>query len=584
MTAQNEINRGRRNVDVVDFPTAAPPTEVEVLVVGAGPSGLATAVDLEWHGITAAVVDGSTSATLVRAGAFGHSARVVELFRRWGVLQRIRQEWTVPPEWNVGNLLLTSLAGHELVGTSKRSFDKHSGGRYSTEDPIRRPQTVLQKVFLEHLASRGVVVSGGWRVTGVQQDDSGVTTTVSSQGTGETRWIRSKYVIAADGSKSTVRQLAGIAREGEYAGERHFRFVVRTARHAHPAGKPFSSGTNIIFNNTYSGFLAALNETDWRAYAGPYPLDHGPDEAELLDLARSAFGYDPGLEIVSVTPYFKSTRIAETFRRDRVLLVGDAAHVRTPGGNLGEGFGDVANLGWKLAAVLRGLGGDALLDSYDAERRPHNWRVADYALARGVAAADRLSEIRAIGVPADADTSPEAQAKRAAIGKVLTRDARPTVGVYYDERYDASPVIAYEDGQRDHEPAWDPHIYQPVGKPGHRAPNGNLDPYGVTLYDRIGSHVVLLSLGNDRHVPAAFEHAAEQRGIELDVVYLDDEEVRAAYRADYALIRPDFHVAWRGSGSDVEAGDVLDRVYGRRAEAFEPNERRHDLLTGVGAA
>ncbi|NKF32933.1 monooxygenase, partial [Pseudomonas sp. BGM005] len=96
------------------------------------------------------------------------------------------------------------------------------------------------------------------------------------------------------------------------------------------------------------------NETDWRVYAGPYPLEHTPTEEELLTLARAAFGSDLALQVVDVTPYFKSTRLAKTFRQGRVLLVGDAAHVRTPGGNLGEGFGDVFNLGWKLAAVLRG--------------------------------------------------------------------------------------------------------------------------------------------------------------------------------------------------------------------------------------
>lgn len=584
MTAANEVNRGRRNVDAVDFPTVPPPDDVDVLVVGAGPTGLATAVDLARHGITVAVVDAAAGATLVRAGAFGHSARVVELFRRWGLLQRIRQEWTVPPEWNIGNQLRTSLAGHELDGTVRRSFDKAPGVRFSTEDPIRRPQTALQKVFLEHLAGVGVVISGGWRVTGLAQDASGITTEVTDQDSGGSRWIRSRYVVAADGSKSTVRQLAGISRQGEYATERHFRFVVRTARHAHPPGKPFSSGTNIIYNNTYSGFLAALNETDWRAYAGPYPLDRGPGEAELLDLARSAFGYDPGLEVVSVTPYFKSTRIAETFRRDRVLLVGDAAHVRTPGGNLGEGFGDVANLGWKLAAVVRGIGGDALLDSYDAERRPHNWRVADHALERGLVQADKLREIREIGVPADLDRSADALAKRAAIGAVLTRGVRPSVGVYFDERYDASPVIAYEDGQQDHEPAWDPHTYQPDGRPGHRAPNGNLDPFGVTLYDRIGSDVVLLCLGGDWAIPSAFEQAAERRGIELDVIHLDDHEVRAVYQSDYALIRPDFHVAWRGNGREVDADEVLDRVYGRGNKKLKVDDRRDHRLAGVGAA
>src|SRR6478752_175892 len=147
MTATNEVNRGRRDVDVVPFPVADPPEQVDVLVVGAGPSGLATAVDLDLHGVTVAVVDAATEAPLVRAGAMGHTARVVELFRRWHVLQRVREEWTVPPEWNTGNLLLTSLAGHDLGG-GKRRFDLGSTGQHSTEAPIRRPQTVLQKVFL----------------------------------------------------------------------------------------------------------------------------------------------------------------------------------------------------------------------------------------------------------------------------------------------------------------------------------------------------------------------------------------------------------------------------------------------------
>ncbi len=117
-----------------------------------------------------------------------------------------------------------------------------------------------------------------------------------------------------------------------------------------------------------------MSTREWRVYAGPYPLGYEPPEAELIDIARAAFGLDLDLELVSATTFYDATRIARTFRRGRVLLAGDAAHVRTPGGNLGEGFGDVANLGWKLAAVLAGQAPDTLLDSYDQERRRHNWR------------------------------------------------------------------------------------------------------------------------------------------------------------------------------------------------------------------
>ncbi|WP_375432579.1 FAD-dependent monooxygenase [uncultured Friedmanniella sp.] len=582
------VPTGRRVVDVVRFPTDEPPEIVDVLVVGAGPAGLGTAVELERHGVSVAVVDGATQASLVRAGAMGHSARVVELFRRWGLLQRIRDEWTIPPEWDRGHLVLTSLAGHELAGTRHRSFTSDPRGvRGGTETGIRRPQTVLQKVFLERLAERGVAVAGGWRATGLAEDADRVVLTVEHTQTGRTRKIHSRYLVGADGGRSFVRRAAGIERDGAYATERHFRFVVRTRSDTSAVLGPQPSGTNVIVNETYAGFLAALDETHWRAYAGPYALGEQPTEEELRALGRSAFGFDVDLDVVSATPYFKSTRIAQAFRRGRVLLVGDAAHVRTPGGNLGEGFGDIANLGWKLAATLRGDAGEALLDSYDAERRPHNWRVADHALQRAEAAEQAVRRIRAGGVPADDDTSEAADARRVEIGRLLDGEG-PTPGVTFDERYDASPVVAYEPGQHQADPPWSPFAYAPTGAPGHRAPNGYIDPYGGTLYDRLGSHLALLVLGQDQAAVAPFLTAARERGIELEVIHLADADARAVYGRDYALVRPDLHVAWRGegtvAGSESEAGALLDLVYGRvpaAADDLAPVQRE---LAGVGSA
>ena len=189
----------------------------------------------------------------------------------------------------------------------------------------------------------------------------------------------------------------------------------------------------------------------------------------------------------SATTFYHATRIAETFRRGRVLLAGDAAHVRTPGGNLGEGFGDVVNLGWKLAAVLAGNAPDALLDSYDAERRPHNWRVADHALDRSRRTQAALAEIRRDRHPGRCRPQPGGRAAAGGDRRTARRDRLGAPGVTFDERYDRSPVIWYEPDQLDTESPWRPDRYEDDPRPGHRAPDGVVDPYGGTLYDRIGN-------------------------------------------------------------------------------------------------
>ena len=283
-------------------------------------------------------------------------------------------------------------------------------------------------------------------------------------------------------------------------------------------------------------------------------------------MTRAAFGADVDAEIVSLTSFYKVTRIASTFRRKHVFLVGDAAHVRTPGGNLAEGFGDVANLGWKLAAVLNGRGGEALLDSYDAERRRHNWRVGEVAFHRSQEADRGVEQARAIGFPSDEDVSDDANDRRRRITQLLNSGGSPQPGITFDERYDSSPVIWYDNRQLENETPWAAELYVPGGSPGHRAPNGNVDPFGGTLYDRLRSHIALVVFGEDVSGLSAFEYAAEERGIDIEIVLLPDIEARELYGASYVLVRPDHHVAWRGNGAPVDAGAVLDHIYGRETD------------------
>jgi len=157
----------------------------------------------------------------------------------------------------------------------------------------------------------------------------------------------------------------------------------------------------------------------------------------------------------------------------------------------------------------------------------------------------------AAAIPDDADLSPEAEARRAEIAARLGGGFGDRGGLTFDERYDASPVIWYEPGQLADEPAWEPGRYEDDSRPGHRAPNGAIDPYGSTLYDRIGNALALLVIGDATGIDRSVEHAlaaeAAGRALPFTVVHLSEPSLRVVYGDGTVLVRPDQHVAWRGA-------------------------------------
>jgi hypothetical protein len=242
-----------------------------------------------------------------------------------------------------------------------------------------------------------------------------------------------------------------------------------------------------------------------------------------------------------------------------VLIAGDACHLFCPFGgfNMNTGIDDAANLGWKLAAVLAGWGGELLLDSYGEERRPialQNCGAASDNVAALVAA---ISEVIGAGVP-DGE-GPDQDAERRRLGQRLYDATYPewnTHGIVLDQRYASSPVIV-DDGS--HAPAWDRTVYLALAKPGHRAPHALLDG-GEPLIDRLGDGLTLLDCGADAAEVDALASAAASRGVPLEV--LPAPALADLYGAPLTLVRPDQHVAWRGEQAPPDAGAMIDVVRG----------------------
>jgi hypothetical protein len=295
---------------------------------------------------------------------------------------------------------------------------------------------------------------------------------------------------------------------------------------------------------------------------------------EIHAAIRRAVGIYFDYEILTVLPWVRRELMADRFRDGRGFILGDAAHAMSPTGGFGmnTGLGDAVDLSWKLAAVLEGWGGAALLDSYEIERRPVG--------ARNVAEASR--NLRRMLAPrhnpALLDDSREGARVRQEVGREFSDSMRHewfTLGMHLGYRYEASP-ICWPDGTD--APADDPKTYVPTARPGHRAPHAWLADGRSTL-DLFGRGFALLDLGADAADVAALREAAQQRNMPLQVARIDEPHVLALYERRLLLVRPDGHVAWRDDRAPAEPARMIDCVRGAPSDGVAG---RHQPAAAVG--
>ena len=282
--------------------------------------------------------------------------------------------------------------------------------------------------------------------------------------------------------------------------------------------------------------------------------------AEAPDLIRKATGIDLPYEVLSSDEWVASSLLADKYRKGRVFLAGDACHLHPPMGGYGMNMGvaDGVDLGWKLAAVLRGWGGEALLESYERERAPVHRFVIDEATSNHSVTGNQLMQP---GLEDDTEEGARLRAEVGALAAATKLREFNTLGVMLGYRYNDSPVIV---GDGSAEPANDFINYVPTSRPGHLAPHAWLHD-GSSLYDHFGPSFTLLDNGQGAATDVApAQRAAQEAGLPLTVICPKEPGLPALYPARFTLIRPDQHVAWRGDTWPEDGHGLLLRVAGRQ--------------------
>lgn len=521
---------------------------VQVAIVGGGPVGVALAVALGLRGISCILIERHLQPQRVPKGQ-NLTHRTLEHFYFWGLVDALRAARVMPPTYPIGELTAyESLAGEYWQAPAGRELVRPFFFQANERLPQYQMEAVLRK-RMETLPS--VVTRFGHTASRIEQDAGGVRVTFAGRD-GITETIEADYLVGCDGGHSLVREQAGIARGGTDFDQQMVLAVFRS-RELHEKLKRFPErSTYRVMHPDYKGYWQFFGRIDvgegWFFHA-PVPAGSPTDEKTLKALIEKAAGFAFACEFDHLGLWDLRVAVADRYRAGRIFIAGDAAHSHPPYGGFGvnNGLEDAVNLSWKLAAVLEGWGGHALLPSYDAERRPvfrdigHDMIAA--RIAQDGAFFDRYNPHR------DRAEFERAWQERATD---VGRRARA-----YEPHYEGSPVVAGPPGGVSS--AHGEHMMQ--ARAGHHLAPLTLSS-GRNVYEQLGPGFTLIALDAEAESIAAFERAASALKVPLTMIRDSVSGGREAYQARTILVRPDQHIAWVGDRAD-DAGAVMRQATGR---------------------
>ena len=579
----------------------------DVLVIGTGPAGSATSALLATYGVEVMVVNQYRwLANTPRAHITNQ--RTMEVLRDLGPEVEAEAYMHATEQDLMGeNVFCESLAGEE-IGRMK-SWGKHplSRAAHALASPSHMndlPQTFMEPILFTTACKRGAQGRMSTQYLRHVQDADGVTTTLLDRLSGREFEVRSKYLIGADGGNSLVAEHIGTPIEGKMGVGGSMNILFRADLSKYVAHRPsvlywvMQPGADV--GGIGMGLVRMIRPwNEWLIVWGYDINEPAPvvDEEMATNVARQLVG-DPELEIelLSANTWTVNDAYATRLQKDRVFIMGDAAHRHPPSNGLGSNTSiqDGFNLAWKLAAVIKGQAGQALLESYTQERAPiakqivtrANQSIGEFGPifeALGMTGGDDIDVIKA-NMDARCDATPEGEAQREALRAAIAfkKYEFDAHGVEMNQRYVSDAVQS--DGQAAPTFSRDAELhYQPTTAPGARLPHAWVFDHDtgaqVSTLDLCGngSFTLLTGIGGEAWCDAAASYAASV-GLKMNCHVIGPRQPFEDHAGEWAglrevtdtgcvLVRPDQHVAWRAdrlaTDPKAEITRVMDTILAR---------------------
>lgn len=528
--------------------------DAEVLIVGGGPVGLGLAIELGQRGIRTLLVERHEQPQPIPKGQ-NLTQRTMEHFHFWGAEKQLRAARTIPPEYGIGGLTAYgSLLGPYVYDWLQRDLVKP----YYYAANERLPQYATEAVLRKRVAELpSVQTLYGWDVQSIVQDEEGVSLRLAEREGGAQRVLSAAYGVGCDGSRSMVRDQAGITQTRNDHDRMMVLLVFRSIGLHELLGRyPGKSYYNVL-QPELKGYWKFFGRVDlgstWFFHA-PVPPGTTKDNFDFRTYLQEAVGAPFDVEFEHIGFWDLRFMLADSYRKGRIFIAGDAAHSHPPYGGYGvnSGLEDARNLGWKLAATLQGWGGEALLDSYDAERRPVFGSTIRDFIAKSIE--NDRDFLDAFDPAHDKNAFEQAWQARAkgAVGEVHA----------FEPNYEGSPVVVGTAGQSGTCSSVGSHRFE--ARAGHHLAPATLSS-GRNVFELLGPEFTLLAFGAQAEAIRAFRDAAAAQGLSLTIVEEACGGEADRYEANLVLVRPDQFVAWVGrtsAASEEEALAVLGRARG----------------------
>ena len=521
----------------------------QVVIVGGGPVGVALAVELGLRGISCAVVERRLEPQRIPKGQ-NLTQRSMEHFYSWGVADEVRAARMLPADYPMSGIVAYRDLNNEYWYAPPLREIVNS---YYFQENERLPQYQAEFVLRKRMAKLPSVESRfGWIAETIEQDSRAARVSVTEDGGAGREILEADYVIGCDGGNSTVRKQIGIERGGADFNQLMVLALFRS-RELHDKLKRFPPrSTYRVIHPDLKGYWQFFGRVDvgesW-FFHSPVPANTTRDNYDFHGLLQKVAGFPFVCDFDYVGFWDLRIAVAEKYQVDRVFIAGDAAHSHPPYGayGLNNGLDDVANLGWKIAAKLKGWGSDALLRTYTEERRPIFKETAEDFIEAGI---QRDREfLRRYSPERDRAEFERAwnEHANAAAPRVLT----------YEPHYEGSSIVLGPPNGVSS--AHGTHTFK--ARAGHHLPPQLLSS-GRNVFEELGADFTLLAFDADGRAAADFEEAASALRVPLKIVRDSYRDGRQAYEASLILVRPDRYIAWAGDSAPADAATVIAKAVG----------------------